>query len=1071
MADDFDNDDEDSFDLPKKGFLKNMFKKDAKEDKKQESKQEQPKPAESGKDEKVEPKLQKKSGDEDSEYDDISIDFSNVFKKKEEKATVKEKAKKESGAKKDLIEPEDEDDDISFNFSKKKEGSEKKEKKEKGKEEEESEGIDMKGVSDSMKKSYDYVVKSVWIIPLLLIIVAISFGTYIRLETDRLSITDDWADKSIDSSISQKVKQDINAEYPNLPDDKKNELIAKEVQKVKVQYKDDIAKTRKDISAQYKSEFKKDIFDANGNKLGETTYLVGIDPYFWMLYVQNILDHGQPGDSLKDGKPYDNHMFAPIGRFVPPDTFHPYLMAYTFSFLTIFNKNLDLTQFMFFVPIFLCALAVIPAFFIAKRLGGNFAGFIAAFMVAVHPFIVARTIGGFADTDPYNLIFPLFIAWFFLIALENKDLKKKIIFSALAGITAGVYSFAWSGWWYIVLILGGVIAVYLVYLIIMNFNKISKDISWFKKEKDFVNTFIVILIFLVITGILATIITGNNALFTVISGPKNIVVLKDVGTNSIWPNVFTTVAEMNATTISDIINNVGGMPFFLIAILGIILAAFKKDEKGDYDIKYSALLIIWFAATIYASTKGIRFVILLLPAFAIAFGLALGIIFVYLSDYLVKELKVNKILAKTILIVLLCLLLISPFQTSMASAKNNIDSTLNDAWYNSLIKIKESSKEDAIITSWWDYGHWFKQVADRPVTFDGTSQNGNTAYWVGKSLLTSDENVTVGIVRMLDCGNNNAFIELDKVINKPYKTIEILNQIILLDKEQAREKLKSYGLDDSQIENVLKNTHCDPPEAFFITSDDMVAKSGVWGHFGSWDFRKATIFNKVHNANQDESIKYMIDEFNYTESQAEAMYAQIQSLGVGQEANNWIAPWPGYANNPSICSKSSKEIYLCPVSGTVAEINVSDMSSSVQTNSGKKSLDSVVFINKTGVFERKSNANIGIGMVLIPVENGYASVAASKEQAESMFTRLYFLEGHNTKHFQKISEESNVIGNRIIVWKIDWEGKQNNVFPLFQVNETINQTSTPNNINESINKTSGINKTLINKGLNSSASA
>lgn len=1010
---------------------------------------------------KDEKKAKKKEDDEDSddEDDDVGIDFSGIFKKKEKKEQPQKIDKKKQAEKKEKDNEEDEDDE-SFDFSKVKNIFKKKDKKqakEKDEDSEDSDGMDLSGVSDSFKKSYNYVAKSVWIIPLVLLIVAMSFGTYIRLETDRMSVTDDWAKMSMDNSITQKITADINSEYPNLPSDKKNEIIAKEVDNVKKQYKADIAATEASLSTQYKSEFKKDIFDSNGNKIGETTYLVGIDPYFWMLHTENVLENGHVGDELRDGKPYDTHMYAPIGRFVPKDVFHAYFSAYLFSFMRIFNGNLDLTQFLFYLPILLSALAVIPAFFIAKRVAGNFGGFVAGFIIAIHPFFLARTIGGFADTDPYNLIFPLFITWFFLIAIESKDIKKNILFSVLAGILAGLYSIVWGGWWHIVYLMVGSGVVYLAYYIITNIKEIKKDSKFIIKDKNIMNVSILVLIFFLISGVLALALTNYNIFFSLVSTPQGFAAMKDVGTASIWPNVLTTVAEQNEVTFKEVITNLGGMPLFLISILGIILVTLKKDSKGNYDVKYSIILIIWFAATLYASLKGVRFVMMMIPAFAIGVGLALGIILEYLSKYFSKELKVHPVLSKAVLIILLCLLLISPLQISLASSKSNFDSTLNDAWYNSLINIKENSEEDAIITSWWDYGHWFKQVADRPVTFDGTSQDGQRAYWVGKAFLTSDEDVTVGIVRMLDCGSNNAFVELDKVMKNTHKSVDIINEIILLNKEEARAKLKSYGLDDSQAENVLKNTHCDPPEGFLIVSDDMIPKSGVWGHFGSWDFEKAEIFNKVKNLDKESSIKYMMSEFNYSQSSADAMYAKIQSLGVGKEANDWIAPWPAFGSNPTSCVKKTEEIYLCSVGqGAVAELNVTDMKMTIPTNNGIKSPDVLTFINETGVFQVRSNSNLGIGMLIIPSEGGYISIIASKEQVSSMFARLYFLEGYKTTHFKKMSEETNVIGNRIVVWKIDWKGLQDNKYPLFVKNEL-------DRLNQTTNQTAIVNETLTNK--------
>ena len=62
-------------------------------------------------------------------------------------------------------------------------------------------------------------------------------------------------------------------------------------------------------------------------------------------------------------------------------------------------------------------------------------------------------------------------------------------------------------------------------------------------------------------------------------------------------------------------------------------------------------------------------------------------------------------------------------------------------------------------------------------------------------------------------------------------------------------------------------------------------------------------------------------------------------------------------------------------------------------------------------------------MILIPTEEGYSRVIASKEQVNSLFTRLFFLDGVGLHHYKKFSDERSVFGNHIIIWKIDWDGK------------------------------------------------
>ena len=184
-------------------------------------------------------------------------------------------------------------------------------------------------------------------------------------------------------------------------------------------------------------------------------------------------------------------------------------------------------------------------------------------------------------------------------------------------------------------------------------------------------------------------------------------------------------------------------------VIRVVIALWESD--AEIDIKYAILLVLWFLSTIYASTKGVRFTLLAVPPFAIGFGITLHHIYSYSSAWAAKALQINKLISKTIAMLILSLLLIPPYISANNTATNFVPD-FNDAWAISLERIKEDSKPNAIINSWWDFGHWFKYYADRRVTLDGSSQNNPQLHWLGKLLLTSDENTSVGILRMLDCG-------------------------------------------------------------------------------------------------------------------------------------------------------------------------------------------------------------------------------------------------------------------------------------------------------------------------------
>ena len=65
-----------------------------------------------------------------------------------------------------------------------------------------------------------------------------------------------------------------------------------------------------------------------------------------------------------------------------------------------------------------------------------------------------------------------------------------------------------------------------------------------------------------------------------------------------------------------------------------------------------------------------------------------------------------------------------------------------------------------------------------------------------------------------------------------------------------------------------------------------------------------------------------------------------------------------------------------------------------------------------------------LGIALVKDGESYGIVAMDSDLSRSMFTRLFYQEGTGLKHFKKFSDERTLFGGRIIVWKVDWEGKE-----------------------------------------------
>ena len=1038
----------------------------------------------------------KSSGIPENSDEEFSLDFGwvkNIFKGKDPATEEKE----EKAETKD-------DDEISIDFSKIKNLKNifKKDKDiEFGNTEDENISLDFKKVLGF------FVEHRV----LIFLLIPIFLSIFLRVQPAYLPITDEWAINSVINNLKSQVSSQINQQYPNLPDQNKNALVENELQKVLREQKSQIDQQITATSNFFKSRLQDDT--------GQT-YLLAIDPYFWMRHAQNVIKKGNPGDEIRDGQQWDNHMYAPDGRGIAPDMFHAYFEAFLFKFLSFFNKNLNLMAAVFFVPVLISALAVIPTFFITRKLVGNLGGVIAATVIAIHPSFLTRTVGGFADTDAYNVTFPLFIAWLFLEALESKSTKNSVILSTINGLLVGLYAFTWGGWWYIFDFILISIVLYIAYYTFIHKKELIGNFTGFIKQKEVKNSLIFLAIFFIVSALSTSAFVSLDHFTRFAKNPAGFARLKEVGITTIWPNVFTTVAEQNPASLDNVIKQVGlggtqiigtNFPiFFLISLMGITLTLTTKGHKKiwfvigtltwyiiiflmdvqnlntflvlisipiiiriilalweadvNIDIKYAIFLILWFIATTYASTKGVRFTLLLVPAFAIGFGIALGELYRYANVWIAKGLHVNKFVSKMTVMIVILLLLVPTYSSAKRTAEQEIPS-FNDAWAISLEKIKSESEPNAIINSWWDFGHWFKFWADRAVTFDGTSQNTPQAHWIGKTLLTDNEDLAIGILRMLDCsggtmpGGTKAFVSINEKTNDGTKTILILNDIIVKDKEEAKEYLRET-FNEKEAEEIVSQTHCRPPENYFITSEDMVGKSGVWAHFGSWDFDRGLIYNtlkkKQYKDDLDKSIQFLQERFNYSKNDAENLFYDVQSITTSSQANNWIAPWPGYAGTTG-CGKIDDVTLSCNVAGIPLIINLTTNEAYADSQQGRLHPKLILFPSNLGIILREYNESVitlqngrQLGIALIKNGESYQAVAMDSDLTASMFTRLFYQEGIGLKHFKKFSDESGISGGRIIVWKVDWEGKEKNIIEISkpetkdeekEIEDTINKTN------------------------------
>ena len=888
-------------------------------------------------------------------------------------------------------------------------------------------------------------------------IVSISF----RIQSVNMPIIEEYATENVINFYRQQITQEVNNRYAYLPQQQRNEIINDELNLFIKEERPRLEREIKELSEMMKDGLRND---------DGVPYMTDIDTWMFYYYATNYIEYGRVGEiKSEDGQVYEKYRG---GRFERPqgNRFHPWMMAQFHKLWSIFDNDVPPMRSMSFFVMVFATLALIPAFFIGRKLTNNFGGFVTAMFLAVHPVIMARTSSNFADDDVYHLVFPLYAIWMIVEAYNAKDTYKRMTFASLAGLFVGLHSISWTGWWFGSLFIFASLFVFVIYKLLRTFieqGTFDKTFNASKNALILFGTYFVSQIFfnvLLGAGFMGRDL-GNTfrRSFQTFTGPLDFLRLYDVGTLSIWPNVMTTVAELRRIPINESIGQIGTTIVLFITLAGLALLFFKetlnKNEKiiiwssvsyyaiisalvsgieniyvfvflvalpivfvtiysifyeNNFELKYSILFGIFLTGTIFASTQGIRFMFLAIPIVAILIGATLGKVYDILTEYLANNLSINKTLTRTVVIILMLWLVLPASVDAGHRVARNQMPMYNDAWDDTLNIIVESS-EDAIITSWWDFGHWFVASARRRVTFDGGDQ-GRRIHWVGKTLLTSNETEAVSILRMLNCGQERPTELLEKYFDE-YKSVKILYELIEVNnKTEAELVLRREGLSDENISEIMQYTYCDDLiDNYFIASSDMVGKSGVWAHFGIWDFDRAHIYNRVRNSNIQEALEILTSEMNLSETLARATYNEIMTTPGEQ----WISPWPSYMSDVRTCNDDNGTL-IC---GNGVVIN-EDMEVFVASQNELLKVKNFAYIDDDEFkLIEQEDYDIDVGVALLPRGQFGSTIIMDQALTGSMFTRMFFFEGFGLKHFDYLNFERGIDGIEIYLYKVNWDGE------------------------------------------------
>lgn len=614
------------------------------------------------------------------------------------------------------------------------------------------------------------------------------------------------------------------------------------------------------------------IQDSNG-----IPYMHELDSYYNYRLTKNYIDHGYLGDTLINSTNWDLHSFYPPGRSAQYPPLIIYITAFFYKLVNIFS-NIPLIVVCFWLPAFIGPLAGVIAYLFVRRFSNDYGGAAAGILAVTIPFYFIRTVPGWFDTDMFNVIFPLLIMWFIAEAAYTDKPKNRLFFTILASLSTFIFSMAWEGWVYVFYIVLLSAAAYTIFALI--------------KKLEIKNILQILAVFITLTTFLVVISDFSSI-------GKFILPFKILEpTLNSWPDISTSISEMRKPSLDEIFPALGYA--FLAGILSLVWifrVMINKKFKNLYLPRitwfFYLFIVLWTIIGFISTMSSLRYLMIIIPPIIVSSGIMVGICVGYFAKFKgIKRFKITKSdnFIKFLSIFVVFLVAIPGIINDYKSFEICTPEGNDDLW-NAAVWINNNTSNDTVIISEWSYGYLYTGAAPNRVSVDGGSQNSPRTFWIYKAFSTDNESLSLGIFKMIATTGDMGYLVMNNYTKNTIKTVEILNNILGVDKNKARHILtNNYGFSSHDAEIILNYTHPNNPRPFvLVTNDDLMKKGFGIFNYGLWDFNtmkgkdltytfgKMDINNGI--ANSSEGVLFNLKTSNVTWDGKTPYYVMIKQNG------------------------------------------------------------------------------------------------------------------------------------------------------------------------------------------------
>jgi asparagine N-glycosylation enzyme membrane subunit Stt3 len=695
-------------------------------------------------------------------------------------------------------------------------------------------------------------------------------------------------------------------------------------------------------------------------KTANTDIPLDYDPWFFYRYAKNILENKYNWDELSyfpPGRPY-------------------YINGYSFTIAFFYNLfsflKISLEKFCVYFVVFYALVASFLAFILSYYLTKNLLfSAISCAIIIFSPSFVSVSMAGYVDSDVVYVFFTYLCVISTLIFLnriekiKNFDIKEviKILpYSIFVIISYILFAWNWNSAYYIS-------NIFLVSLILYYFYNVA--VEYFKTKKlNLKNQKIYLLFsFLILLSVIHIVsIFIEKVFYPMISLPKPFdtfisqidLLLKGGLTRAMLVNI--SVAELQKIGIlsPEVIARVGSLPFF-ISIIGmstLIIGKVIIEKKVNIS---EFFLIVWFILSLYLISQGVRFGLLFSTSLAIFTSYSLNFIYNLIKDLKVslsKKSKKYENYVEFLEYVFIAALLSSLFlyinsANDIANGMKGME--INENWRSALDFLKKNGNENTLVATWWDPGHIIAGYTGLKVHADGAHCGWNDCIPYNHDIRIQD------MGRILSTRNET-------------EAYELLKKYTYISEEDCKKVKNVFPFFNESICKIKID------KIYFIASHDLILKF-YWPYYFSSCIRKNYPYTEICYTKEG------IDEFFYKKNLAEGKYFITFMLDTKETSENRLK----YVSYQKVENQIIEiPLYVVMKNNTfVAFLR-------------NQPLKSVV-INGIEYFAKDAGYNNYLDYVAfadpyIP----YFIYLADDELANSMFAKMYFLNGKDLKLFKLV---------------------------------------------------------------------